>query len=71
MIKDNKTFDILRTVCEVLLPAISAAYFSLAEIWGLPLADKICGTISILIVFIGSLINVERSRYNKQNGGEK
>lgn len=64
MIKDNKTFDILRTVCEVILPAISAAYFGLAEIWGLPLADKICGTISVLIVFIGGIINYERKEYN-------
>lgn len=74
MIKDNKTFDILRTVCEVILPAISAAYFGLAEIWGLPLADKICGTISVLIMFIGGIINYERKEYNRSNklyGGEK
>lgn len=74
MIKDNKTFDILRTVCEVILPAISSAYFGLAEIWGLPLADKICGTISVLIMFIGGIINYERKEYNRSNklyGGEK
>lgn len=68
MINDSKTFDILRTICEVVLPAISAAYFSLSEIWGLPIPEKICGTIAVLITFIGCFINVERNRYNKLNG---
>ena len=61
MIKDSKTFDILRTICEIVLPAISAAYFSLSEIWGLPMPDKICGTIAVLITFIGAFINVMRT----------
>lgn len=64
MIKDNKTFDILRTICEIVLPAISAAYFALAEIWGFPIADKVCGTISVVITFIGAIINAERIKYN-------
>lgn len=68
MIKDSKTFDILRTICEIVLPAISAAYFSLSEIWGLPMPDKICGTIAVLITFIGAIINVERKRYNDEVG---
>ena len=68
MINDSKTFDILRTICEVVLPAISAAYFSLSVIWGLPIPEKICGTIAVLITFIGAFINIERNRYNKLNG---
>lgn len=62
----NKTFDILRTICEIVLPAISAAYYALAEIWGLPMPDKICGTIAVLITFIGAFINVKRSQYNAE-----
>lgn len=66
MINDNKTFDILRTICEIALPAISAAYFSLADIWGLPYADKVTGTISVIIMFIGAFINAERISYNRK-----
>jgi hypothetical protein len=59
----NKTFDVLRTICEVVLPAISAAYFGLADIWGLPMPDKICGTIAVIITFLGAFINVKRKQY--------
>ena len=62
----NKTFDILRTICEIILPAVSAAYFGLSDIWGLPMPDKICGTIAVLITFIGAFINVKRSQYNAE-----
>lgn len=60
----NDTFDILRTICEVILPAISAAYYALAEIWNFPMPDKICGTIAVLITFIGCFINIKRKSYN-------
>ena len=65
---ENKTFDILRTICEIVLPAISAAYFSLSEIWGLPIPEKICGTIAVAITFIGAFINVKRKQYNDEVG---
>ncbi|MBQ1554690.1 MAG: hypothetical protein IIZ68_04455 [Clostridia bacterium] len=67
----NKTFDILRTIVEIVLPAISAAYFGLSEIWGLPVPDKICGTIAVLITFISAFLNVKRKQYNDElNGGD-
>jgi hypothetical protein len=64
----NKTFDILRTIVEIVLPAISAAYFGLSEIWGLPVPDKICGTIAVLITFISAFLNVKRKQYNDEVG---
>ena len=62
---DNKTFDILRTLCEIVLPAVSALYWGLAEIWGFPMPDKVVGTISVLITFLGAFINIKRSNYNE------
>lgn len=64
----SKTFDILRTIVEIVLPAISAAYFGLSEIWGLPVPDKICGTIAVLITFISAFLNVKRKQYNDEVG---
>lgn len=66
----NKTFDILRTIVEIVLPAISAAYFGLSEIWGLPVPDKICGTIAVVITFISAFLNVKRKQYNDEIGGD-
>lgn len=67
----NKTFDILRAIVEIVLPALSAAYFGLSEIWGLPVPDKICGTIAVLITFISAFLNVKRKQYNDElDGGD-
>lgn len=67
----NKTFDILRTIVEIVLPAVSAAYFGLSEIWVLPVPDKICGTIAVLITFISAFLNVKRKQYNDElDGGD-
>ena len=65
----NKTFDILRTIVEIVLPAVSAAYFGLSEIWGLPVPEKICGTIAVLITFISAFLNVKRKQYNELTEG--
>lgn len=66
----NKTFDVIRTIVEIVLPALSAAYFGLSEIWGLPVPDKICGTIAVAITFISAFLNVKRKQYNDEIGGD-
>lgn len=60
----NRTFDILRAVCEVILPALGTLYFALAKIWGLPWGTEIVGTISAVAVCIGTIIGIKRSLYN-------
>lgn len=60
----NKTFDILRTIVEIVLPAVSSLYWGLSEIWNLPLAQQICGTIAVIATFIGAFVNIQRSGYN-------
>ena len=48
-----------------MLPACGTLYFALASIWGLPYAEQIIGTISAVTVFIGALIGISTSNYNK------
>ena len=62
----NKTFDILRFLCEILFPALGTLYFALAKIWGLPLGTEIVGTCSAVAIFLGTLIGIKRSQYNKE-----
>lgn len=61
----DSTFDFLRTLVEIILPALSTLYFGLAEIWHLPLASEICGTIAVIATFIGAFVNIQRDRFNK------
>lgn len=59
----NKLYNILKWVSLVGLPAISALYFGIAQIWGLPYSEQIVGTIAIIETFIGTLIGITSANY--------
>ena len=44
----NKTYDILKYVAQIVLPALGTLYFALAGIWGLPYGEQIVGTITAI-----------------------
>lgn len=60
----NKLFDLLRTLCEIVIPAIGTLYFALAKIWQLPYGTEIVGTCASIATFLGALIGVNRASYN-------
>lgn len=60
----SKLYDILKPVAQVWLPALGAAYFSLAQIWGLPEAEEVVGTITIIDTFLGVGLGVSTSKFN-------
>lgn len=62
----NKTYDILKWIAQILLPALGTLYFSLASIWNLPLGEEIVGTITALDAFLGVILGISTARYNKE-----
>lgn len=42
----NKTYDILKWIAQLLLPALGTLYFALASIWCFPYGEQIVGTIT-------------------------
>lgn len=66
----NKLYDVLKWVCLIALPALSAFYGLLANIWGLPYAEQIPATISGVALFIGSLIGVSHLAIKKEEQDE-
>lgn len=67
----DNVYNVLKWVCIIVLPALATFYFTLAQIWGLPYAEQICGTITAVDLLIGTLIGVSTVQYNKQIGGKK
>lgn len=63
---DNKTYDLLKWIAMILLPAIGTFYFALASIWGLPYGEQIVGTITAIDAFLGAILGISTSNYNKQ-----
>lgn len=66
MTMTNKTYDILKWIAQILLPALAALYAALASIWGFPFGEEVVGTISAVDVFLGALLQVSTSNYNKK-----
>ena len=64
----NKTYDILKWVAQLLLPALGTLYFALAGLWGFPYGEEIVGTITALDAFLGAILGLSAAQYNKQNG---
>lgn len=65
----NKTYDALKWLCILGLPALTQLYSSLAGIWGWPFAEQVPQTLSALGLAIGTVIGVSSANYQK-NGGD-
>lgn len=63
----NKTYDILKYIAQIILPAIGTLYFALAGIWGFPYGEQIVGTIAAIDTFLGVILGISSINYNKEN----
>ena len=64
----NKTYDILKWVAMIVLPALSALWLGLSNLWGFPYGEEIAGTITLVDTFLGAVLMVSTSQYNKRVG---
>lgn len=62
----NSTYDKLKWIAQILLPALGTLYFAIASIWGLPYAEQIVGTITAIDAFLGALLGISTHYYNKE-----
>ena len=61
----SKTYDVLKYIAQILLPAIGTLYAALSEIWGLPYAVEVVGTIIAIDAFLGGLLHLDSIKYYK------
>ena len=62
----NKVYDVLKWIAMYLLPAFGTLYFALASIWGLPYGEQIVGTITAIDTFLGVILGISTTQYNKR-----
>lgn len=65
----NKAYDVLKWIAQVALPAVGTLYAALAGIWGFPYGEEIVGSILAVDTFLGVLLGISTSKYNKTNKG--
>ena len=61
----NKTYDVLKFIATIILPALGTLYFALAQIWGFPYGEEIIGTITAIVTFLATILKVSSVQYYK------
>lgn len=64
-IVSNQLYDFLKFAAQILLPAIGSLYFGLSQIWDFPNGEEVVGTISLMVVFLGTTLRISTTQYNK------
>lgn len=69
---NSKVYDCLKWITLVALPATTALWLTLANIWGFPYAEAIGATLAAVTTFLGALLGVSSLQYAKKlkDGGE-
>lgn len=62
----NKVYDILKYVAMIALPAVATLYAALSAAWGWGNAEQIVATITAIDTFLGTLLQISSSKYNKK-----
>lgn len=68
---NNKTYDILKWITLVALPAVTALWLTLANIWGFPYAEAIGATLAAVTTFLGAVLGISSIQYQKKIGGDE
>lgn len=63
----NKTYDFLKKLVQLILPAIGSLYFGLGEIWNLPASDKVVASTAVLATFFGVLLRLSSKTYTPES----
>ena len=66
----NRTYDILKWIFTVCLPALTTLYVTLAMIWGWSYTEQIAATMTAIITCGCALLNISSAKYQKLKGGE-
>ena len=62
----NKTYDTLKNIALIVLPALATLYLTVAQIWGLPFGEQVAATITAIDVFLGAILKISSINYAKK-----
>lgn len=63
----NKTYDILKWIAQIVLPAIATFYVTVASLWNLPFPEEISGTIMAIDTLLGAILMISSANYKKES----
>ena len=63
----NKTYDRLKWIAQIVLPAIATFYVTVASLWNLPFPEEISGTIMAVDTLLGAILMISSANYKKES----
>lgn len=66
----DKTYNILKHIALIYLPAVGTLYLTLAGIWGLPYGEQIGATITAIDTCLGAFLGISTKTYNSKKRKE-
>lgn len=67
---NNKTYDVLKWIATVGLPAITTLWLTIGHIWNLPYVEPIGATMAAITTCACTLLGISSIQYQKKIGGE-
>jgi len=67
VILNDRTYNFLKSLALIVLPAAGTLYFALSQIWGLPFGEEIVGTVVALEAFLGVVLGITSRQYYKSD----
>ena len=66
---NNKTYDILKHLALIIIPALATFVNAAGMVWGLPYTNEITATITAFGVFLGATLGISSKSYEPETHG--
>jgi hypothetical protein len=63
MLSDH-SYNLIKKLVQIVLPALATLYFTLSTIWDLPYAEQIVGTLAAVATFLGVVLGLSKKSYD-------
>lgn len=63
----NRTYDVLKFIAQIVLPALGTLYAAVSGLWGWPNTEEVVGTIVAVDLFLGALVGLSSISYNRSD----
>lgn len=64
----NKTYDLLKFIALIALPAVATLYLGLGELWDFPNTEAVAGSIVLVDTFLGALLQLSSGKASNIEG---
>lgn len=66
---NNQTYDILKRIALIIIPALATFVSAAGVVWGIPYTNEITATITAFGVFLGAALGVSSKNYEPETHG--